>query len=210
MTLGWLVPHPRRTRVVVDGVVVYCDDRGPHNQDPYVWNHRFLHSYCHITQMSAKPGDVCLWVSPQPFPDFTRLPCDLVFVVDEKVFWADANRIHEHEDLVDSPEAFLDHYRWHTDHPRMSSRRRYTLKADATRSFQAQLEGRELVDILPLLVAAGFDRDALRQSMRAGFMARPVRIPSDAAALVASRLEASPVLLYGDDLQRLRRLAEST
>ena len=78
-----LIYHPRREFYRFDEVGVYFDStRG--NQDPYVWNDAFLHSCCHITQFHAEIGDINLWVSGDRFPEFSRVFCDLVFVVPGK------------------------------------------------------------------------------------------------------------------------------
>ncbi|MGB3510019.1 MAG: hypothetical protein WBA93_12405 [Microcoleaceae cyanobacterium] len=52
------------SRVVSDFEIirVYYDSTSG-NQDPYVWNQKFLHTYCHIIQMSPKVGDINFWVS---------------------------------------------------------------------------------------------------------------------------------------------------
>ena len=137
------------------------------NQDPYVWNDAFLHSYCHITQFHAEAGDVNLWVSSDNFPAFTSLYCDLVFVVDAKRPWADANNLSRDDPLVDSAEAWADHYRWHQQHP-LARRSRFTLKADPARSFQAQASDGSLIDVVPLLDEHGISHDSLQAGMRAG------------------------------------------
>jgi hypothetical protein len=61
-THGWIVYHPRRVANTFDGIRVHCDHTG-RNQDTYVWNERFTHSYCRITQMAPVEEDVILWVS---------------------------------------------------------------------------------------------------------------------------------------------------
>ena len=57
-----LIYHPRRDHRRFGDTAVYFDSTTG-NQDPYVWNDPFLHSYCHITQFHAEPGDINLWVS---------------------------------------------------------------------------------------------------------------------------------------------------
>lgn len=82
-----LIYHPRRELRRFGGRAVYFDSpRG--NQDPYIWNDVFLHSYCHITQFRAEAGDINVWVSGDRFPEFRALYCDLVFVVARKCPWA--------------------------------------------------------------------------------------------------------------------------
>src|SRR6267378_2209669 len=78
-TAGWLVYHPARVTNVIDGTRVHYDETS-NNQDPYVWNSRFLHSFCHITQMAPELGDIEFWVNGDEWPGFTSLRCDLVLV----------------------------------------------------------------------------------------------------------------------------------
>ena len=87
-----LIYHPRRACRRFDATVVHFDSTTG-NQNPYPWNDPFLHSYCHITQFHAEVGDINLWVSGDRFPDFSRLYCDLVFIVAGKYQWADANAL---------------------------------------------------------------------------------------------------------------------
>jgi hypothetical protein len=47
---------------------------------------------------------------------FSRLYCDLVFIVARKCRWADANDLGRDNPLVDSDEAWTDHYRWYSQH----------------------------------------------------------------------------------------------
>jgi hypothetical protein len=111
-----LIYHPRREFRRFGGTAVYFDSTSG-NQDPYVWNDVFLHSYCHITQFRAEVGDINVWVSGDRFPEFRSLYCDLVFVVARKCPWTDANDPSRHDPIVDSDEAWADHYRWYTQHP---------------------------------------------------------------------------------------------
>src|SRR5947207_15715409 len=98
---GYLIYHPRRAVSRFDTLTVYHDPIRESNQDPYVWNERFLHTYCHITQMHSAVGDINFWVSGDHFPNFTHLWCDLVFVVAEKTHWEKANDINVDDPLID-------------------------------------------------------------------------------------------------------------
>ncbi len=200
----WLIPHPKRQRRVVDGLVVYCDTN-QHNQDPYIWNRRFLHTYCHASQMSPAVGDVCLWVSPEPFAAPEHLWCDLVFVVEAKIYWQNANAIQPTDPIIDTPMSYADHYRWHGDHP-YRRRRRYTLKADPASSFQPQKSDGTLIDLQPIVIGPEMSTDQLRLGLRAGFGGKPLRIPASAVANVRRWLPRARVRLYGDQLEELRRL----
>jgi hypothetical protein len=174
------------------------------NQDPYVWNEAFLHSYCHITRFHAEAGDINLWVSGDRFPQFSRLYCDLVFTVARKCLWTDANDLHRDDPLVDSDEAWADHYRWYCQHP-LSRRSRYTLKADPGRSFQPQAADGGLIDIAPVLLEQGINLSDLQAGMNAGIGSQPIMIPIAAATAIEQTLRHAPVILTGAELQKLRK-----
>ena len=115
-------------------------------------------------------------MSGDRFPQFSRLLCDLVFVVDRKYPWTRANDLSRDDPVVDSGEAWADHYRWYPQHP-LTRRSRFTLKADPEHSFQAQADDAGLIDIVPLLE----DRGITLASLRAGTGSQPVTIPVHAA-----------------------------
>jgi hypothetical protein len=85
--------------------------------------------------MIANVGDINFSVSGDSFPNFSHLYCDLVFVVAEKVSWENANTIDRNDVIVDTDEAYNDHYRWAMHQHYLKRRRRYTLKTDSERSF---------------------------------------------------------------------------
>jgi hypothetical protein len=154
-----LIYHPRREFRRFGSTAVYFDSTSG-NQDPYVWNDVFLHSYCHITQFHAEVGDINVWVSGDRFPEFSSLYCDLVFVVARTCPWTDANDLSRHDPMVDSDEAWADHYRWYPQHP-LKRRSRFTLKADPDRSFQPQTGSGDLIDIVPCLREHGITLDGV-------------------------------------------------
>ena len=197
-----LIYHPRRHRQQFGSIVVYFDSTTG-NQDPYVWNEAFLHSYCHITQFHAETGDINLWVSGDRFPEFSHLYCDLVFIVARKCPWTDANDLRRDDPLVDSDEAWTDHYRWYCQHP-LRRRPRYTLKADPGCSFQPQAADRGLIDIVPLLLKQGMSLRDLRAGMHAGTGSQPTTIPLAAATAIEHTLRHAPVILTGTQLRKLR------
>jgi hypothetical protein len=201
---GYLVYHPSRAVTKFDTAVVYHDHIGG-NQDPYVWNTQFLHTYCHITQMSPNVGDINFWISGDSFPNFSYLYCDLVFSVAEKVYWGRANTIDCGEPVVDTDEAYNDHYRWAKYQHHLKRRRRYTLKADPERSFQPQNLERKLIDIIPFLTSQGITIDDLRQGLRSGFSSKPFRLQSLAFKLYQWIEECASIKLYGAQLQNLRK-----
>jgi hypothetical protein len=197
-----LIYHPRRERRAFDSATVYFDGTAG-NQDPYVWNDAFLHSYCHITQFHAEAEDINLWVSGDRFPQFSQLYCDLVFVVARKCAWDDANDLRRDDPLVDSEEAWADHYRWYPQHP-LTRRSRYTLKADPGCSFQSQTEDGNLIDIVPLLQEHGIGLPELWAGMHAGIGSQPMTIAIAGAEAVAETLKHAPVILTGPELRKVR------
>jgi hypothetical protein len=200
-----LIYHPRRSSSVFNGTTVYYDRPGA-NQDPYVWNDPFLHSYCHMTELvKPVPGDIQLWVSGDVFPNFTILNCDLVFSVGTIHKWNSANAIARSEPFVDSDAAFRDHYRWATQHPFKPPRARFTLKADRTNSFQPQTASGGQIDILPTLHQLGFSTLDLRKQMKKGFASKPFPIDHDIASKLRAYLSAvAAIKLVGHQLQSIR------
>lgn len=197
-----LIYHPRRERRAFGLAVVYFD-RIAGNRDPYVWNEAFLHSYCHITQFHAEAGDINLWVSGDRFPQFSHLYCDLVFVVASKCPWENANDLRRDDPIVDSEEAWDDHYRWYPQHP-LARRTRFTLKADPGRSFEPQADDGSLIDIVPLLRKHGTGLPELRAGMHAGTGSQPMTIPAATAQAITETLRQAPVILTGPELRTIR------
>lgn len=201
---GYLIYHPPRAVSRFDTLAVYHDSING-NQDPYLWNTRFLHTYCHITQMSPAVGHINFWVSGDTFPNFTHLYCDLVFVVAAKVYWPEANTIAADDPLVETVEAFVDHYRWATRQHRLKRRRRFTLKADPLRSFQPQDASQRLIDIVPYLQTLGLPIAALRQGLRAGFNSQPFHLGDQAENMYTWLDQHAARKLYGEALQTIRK-----
>lgn len=200
---GYLIYHPSRAVAKFDAAVVYHDHIGG-NQDPYVWNTQFLHTYCHITQMKPSEGDINFWVSGDSFPNFSHLYCDLVFVVAEKAYWKSANTIDRDNAIVDTDEAYNDHYCWAHQHY-FKRRRRYTLKADPKCSFQPQDAEKKLLDIVPFLTEQGMTINEIRQGLRSGFNSKPLRLWSCAFNLYNWFKQNAPFKLDGVQLQNLRK-----
>jgi hypothetical protein len=202
--MGYLIYHPKR-RVSNFGKVVVYHDSTTGNQDPYIWNQPFLHTYCHITQMSPEIGHINFWVSGDTFPNFTQLFCDLVFVVQEKVYWQECNTIDRHNPIVESEEAFNDHYGWAEQH-HFQRRRRFTLKANPLQSFQPQTSENKLLDVLPVLVQMDLSVETLRKGMHAGTGSCPLRLDDDVTNALYTWLQRSAsIKLGGDVLARIRK-----
>lgn len=202
---AFIMYHPPRVRCEAGKNRIYHDGFGGGNSDPYVWNERFLHSFCHITQLPRKglaPGDLVFWVSGDTFPEFTGLWCDLVFEIEEIVWWPDANRVRRTDAFVESDIAYREHYLpGCSDHP--LKRGRCTLKAHPRRSFQPQTAARALVDIVPILRDLGVGLDVLRPGLRAGFAAKPMPIEESTGAELYRRISAAAaVRLRGADMLR--------
>ena len=200
---GWLIYHPRRVSGVIDGRRIHFDST-EHNQDPYIWNDRFLHSYGHITPMAPEVGDIEFWMTGDSFPNFTALYCDLVSVVEEKSYWLDANYISPSDPIVDSEAAYADHYSWAEDHP-FRRRKRFTLKANSAESFQPQDANGELVDIVPGLVQIGLATELVARGIQSGYGAKPMQLSREhAASLYEWISRKSPVRLTGPQLGAVR------
>lgn len=203
--MGYLIYHPKR-RVSNFGKFVVYHDSTTGNQDPYIWNQPFLHTYCHITQMSPEIGHVNFWVGGDTFPDFTQLFCDLIFVVQEKVYWRERNTIDRHDPIVESDEAFNDHYRWAEHQHHLQRRRRFTLKANPLQSFQPLTSENELLDVVPTLMEMGLTLETLRKGMRAGRGSRPLRLDDEVTNVLYIWLQRSAsTKLGGDVLARIRK-----
>ncbi len=205
---GWLIYHPKRKVSKFGDLTVYHDEiQG--NQDPYIWNRKFLHSFCHMTEMSPEKRDICFWVSGDHFPEFTKLFCDLVFVVKEKCFWNSVNEIKNDDAIVDSPEAFMDHYYPGSIEHRFTRRKsRFTLKAHPEDSFQPQAANGQLMDVLPVMESVGISFKALRQGLKSpkGFGSRPMRLDSSLSQVIYQRIhELALFKIVGLQLQQLRK-----
>jgi hypothetical protein len=205
---GYVISHPRREVRQFGALRVYYDGV-THNQDPYVWSERFLHTACHITQMTPEIGHINFWVSAgvSSLRDATALYCDLVFVVGQRLVWRNRNEITSTDPIVDSPEAFHDHYGWYGvwEH-RWVRRTRYTLKADSERSFQPQSTDQSLIDIVPGLEALGIGPEAMKSAMKAGFQTRPYRLDDRMATVLYAWVDAQAAIkLKGPELRAVRQ-----
>ncbi len=101
-----------------------------------------------------------------------------------------------------SEEAYIDHYRWASQHP-FKKRKRYTLKADPI-SFQPQDRNRELIDIIPFFTDYGITTETLRQSLKAGYGSKPFFL-KNALPLYNWLQKKAVVKLFGTDLEKIRR-----
>ncbi len=202
---GVIYYHPVREKSIFeDGTIAYHDHIGSHNQDPYIWNDKFLHSYCHITQSTNEIGQINFWVSSDNLNKIDKLLCDLVFVIKEKIYWRDANKINQDDKMVDSEMAFKENYSYHTDHP-YKKRKKYTLKADPEKSFQPQDENRELIDILPFLNLIGISTDWIQANIKSGWNSKPLKISEENTQKIYDYLiKVASIKLKGVDLKKLR------
>ena len=178
MAPTWLIYHPKRQKTVIDNLTIYHDSFGG-NEDPYIWHDKFLHTYCHITQLTNEPGQINFWISGDTYPNFNQLFCDCVFVISEKHFWTHSNSIERSDPIVDNDQTFEHHYKWaNKGHHPFKKRRRYTLKADSKKSFQPQDSNGNLIDILPFLNHNGVTTDKLISSMASRRGSRPMQLDS--------------------------------
>lgn len=180
--MSYLIYHPKRSETQIGNLKVY-DDNFSGYQDPYIWNERFLHSFCHITQLTNNEGQVNFWVSGNTYPKFAHLFCDCVFVIDKKYFWKEANNISISDPIVENEQTFEHHYKWFQQHP--LKRKRYTLKADSEKSFQPQDKNKNLIDILPFLNQQGIATDkvvnsiAMTKKGKKAIISRPFKFGDD-------------------------------
>ncbi|MEP7120664.1 MAG: hypothetical protein ABJE95_07140 [Byssovorax sp.] len=202
---SYLIYHPARESRLFGATRVYFDKiKG--NQDPYVWCDSFLHSYCHITELSKQErGDINFWVTGDQFPEFDVLLCDLVFVVRDTFFWQSNNEIDVTDPIVDSLNAYQDHYQWATHSHALKRRKRRTIKADPARSFQPQASDGTLIDVLPHLIGAGICKKMIRSSLKKGFASKPMKIDENISMSLEQLLTSSAsVMLRGDCLRAIR------
>ncbi len=201
-----IIYHPQRVKSVFSGVTIY-HDKTTDNQDPYVWNDPFLHTFCHMPELkNPKPGDTNFWVSGDTFPDFNHLYCDLVFVIKEKCYWENANSINSTDPLVDSKEAYQDHYKWVQWQHEFKNRKRFTLKADPLHSFQYQDQAGSLIDIVPILNSLGFPTDQLHKALKKGFASKPMPLdPKIARELHSAISKSADMKLTCKQLQSIRK-----
>jgi len=199
-----LIYHPVRERREFGETLVYFDQTSG-NQDPYVWSQRFLHSFCHATELrTPRPGDLNFWVSGDTFPAFTVLHCDLVFEVEEVVTWAAANSVAKEDGMVDSAYAYQDHYSWAHQHP-FTSKTRRTLKASPVRSFQPQRRDGTLINLISSLDDLGYSLEEIRTSLRKGFASKPmVLTDAEAMSLYAYIDREADIRLTGGVLSKIR------
>lgn len=170
LTPTWLVYHPERAcSLIAKQHIVYHDNLSS-NQDPYIWNDKFLHTFCHAPEVTTREkGQINFWVSGDTYPKFRKLFCDLVFVIDTVHSWSNANSISRQNPIVENDLAFEHHYKFGNLKEGQShyfkKKTRYTLKADSRKSFQPQDADRKLIDIMPFLVEHGINPAMLHQRM---------------------------------------------
>jgi len=204
--MNYLVYHPEREVSEIGDLCVYHDSFNG-NQDPYIWNEEFLHSFCHMTQLTTKINEIVFWVSGDSFPNFTKLKCDCVFVIKQKIQWGTPNFIDRKNSMVESDNAFEHHYKWvnkpHCEHI-FTKRTRYTLKADKERSFQPQDKNKNLIDILPFLIKQGISIDTLINGIgktvngKRTINSKPFKLSNEISKKIYEYLsETSAIKIYG-------------
>ena len=200
-----LIYHPQRVRTAFNGVTVYHDQTHG-NQDPYIWNDPFLHTFCHMPELRAPgPGEINFWISGDSLQGFKHLCCDLVFVIKEKLYWPKANSINRNDQIVDSKEAFHDHYQWAWQH-RFEKKRRFTLKANSALSFQYQDRTGSLINIIPILNDLGFSTAYLRKALKKNGRSKPMRLDLRIARELHSAIStAADFKLSAKRLQSIRK-----
>ena len=204
MTPCYLIYHPTRQRTIIGNLTVHHDKFGG-NEDPYIWHDNFLHTYCHITQLTNEKGQINFWISGNTYPNFTQLFCDCVFVIADKYFWTHRNRIDRSDCIVDNDQTFEHHYKWVNpphNHHHFKKRQRYTLKADSKKSFQPQDGNENLIDILPFLNGNGITTNKLISSMTSKRGSRPFQLDSNFGQKLYDYLfSTATIKLFGRQLK---------
>lgn len=153
---AFIMFHGQRCRKeTATGDVCYCDSFN-HNQDPYIFAKRFIHTYCKINLLPCSQmnqGDVIFWFTTDNSRE-GKWFCDLVFVLDEIKYWeplegvqSNSNDYKNDYKLSDiNSKAYIademereDHFEWAgKDHrkTKAKSHRRKSLFADPEKSFQ--------------------------------------------------------------------------
>jgi hypothetical protein len=207
--MGYLIYHPKRSQIDVGELIVYCDGFY-HNEDPYIWNDKFLHSFCHITQLKNEIGQINFWVGGNTTSlNFTELLCDCVFVIEEKRYWTNANSIERSDPIVDSDETFKHHYNWvNQGEHHFNKKKRYTLKANCEKSFQPQDSNRKLIDILPFLNQQGHTTEeiitcfAMTKNGKRAVNTRPMKISAELSEKLYDYCYSANVKLTGKQLAK--------
>lgn len=215
---NYIMLHQNRIEVKIDDTSVYCDNfKG--NQDPYVWSERFLNTFCKTNQIKAsqlKKGDTLFWFTRQGTPSDDKWFVDLVFIVDEIIYWERSDKPqkvgdHPFEHYNDvklstikyDDFSYEDHYQWAgIDHPKKSSRpkRRFTIVA-SKESYQAQTKHKELIEIKDKYIL-----DMFEHSPRGGSGFRCKEINDKEVKYIESYIhENKKIELKGSDLFKLRR-----
>lgn len=205
--MNYIIYHTKRCVTDIGDLRVYHDDFEG-NQDPYIWNKNFLHTFCHITQLKVNVNDLIFWVSGDIYPDFNKLHCDCIFLIQNKIYWDQSNSIEENDLIVDNRQTFEHHYKWaKCQHP-LNKRRRYTLKANKEKSFQPQDKNKMLIDIVPFLNEQGITIESLingiskTKNNKRARNSRPYQIPSELAQKLYDYLwQISEIKLTGNMLE---------
>ena len=214
---NYIMLHQNRIEVKIDDITVYCDNfKG--NQDPYVWSERFLNTFCKTNQIKAsqlKKGDTLFWFTRQGTPSDDKWFVDLVFIVDEIIYWEKSDKVgkvgdnpFEHYNDVKLSTiqydefSYKDHYEWaKNDHPKTSSRpkRRFTIVA-SKESYQPQTENKELIEINDKCIL-----DMFSHSPRGGGGFRCKEITDKQVKCIENHiLNKKKIELKGTDLFKLR------
>ena len=206
--MSHIIYHPKRCVKEIGEFKIYHDNFKD-NQDPYIWNKNFLHTYCHMPQMRNEVGDINFWVSANDYPNITNLFCDCVFVIEKKHYWTNADEIDIQDPIVDNnKQTFEHHFDWANkgSHP-LKRKKRYTLIADSQKSFQPQDKEKNLIDILPFLNENGITTAKIIESMTSNYQSKPYRINNLLSQNLYDYLfETASIKIYGYQIENLHPL----
>lgn len=209
--MNYIIYHPKRICTEINGIGKVYHDSFEGNQDPYLWNEQYLHSFCHITQIQKDVEQVNFWCSGETYPNFDHLYCDLVFKVESIHEWTKRNSITVNDEIVDNKQSFIHHYKKGViQHPfkgETRPKKRVTLKACKESSFQPQNEKQNLIDIVPFLKTKGITIDVLRNSIsinskgNKAIPSRPFQLEDEVAKELYEFLFKAKRKIFGKDLK---------
>lgn len=163
MTCYILHHYKRQKAEYEDGKYIYFENNEWINICPYIFNNRFIHTFCKAFPLEKEIWNIYFWVYAKwnlQKTSITNIFCDIIFVAWEKVVWKSPNNLrwkHSGKELYyENIENILyrNHFKYCYDkkhHKLAKDTKRITLFADPNRSYQPQDENNNLIDIKPFL-----------------------------------------------------------
>lgn len=214
MSKFWLIYHPERKtheELCSEAKFVYYDSFSG-NQDPYIWNEKFLYSYCQLQNRREylldrlAVGDCLFFVSTERGSTQLKfLVCDLVFEIEEIKQWKEP--FPKYDSLCNY--SWKDHYRWWVDHPNcLIESKRYSFVASSEKSFQPIKPDGKLVNILRTLTDNDEDISQIltrNKTTEKACASKPIEISTRSGLAVLKKLNHDLYHKhYGAELFKLR------